>query len=51
MALSEAQKDGLACVGCNTDFSVSDVPSIPVGHSETGSQIFACITCVDNRER
>jgi hypothetical protein len=44
--LNDAQKDGLACVICNTDFNVSDVPSTPVGRSETGSQIFACLGCV-----
>ena len=38
--LSEAQADGLACVVCD-----GDEPTVPVGWSDTGSQVFACAEC------
>lgn len=41
-ALSAAQADGLACVVCKADFMEVFVPQIPVGRSDTGSQVFAC---------
>jgi hypothetical protein len=40
--LTAAQADGLACVECGADFLRSRVPHVPVGRSQTGSQIFAC---------
>ncbi|WP_405766713.1 hypothetical protein OG539_16435 [Actinacidiphila glaucinigra] len=45
--LSDAQKDGLACVVCDADYLRVRTPHVPVGRSETGSQIFACVPCVE----
>jgi excisionase family DNA binding protein len=42
--LNEAQADGRACVVCRADFLATGVSAFPVGHSHTGSQIFACTT-------
>lgn len=39
-ALTEAQADGLVCVVCG-----GDEPTVPVGRSDTGSQVFACAQC------
>ncbi len=39
MDYTEAQLDGTACIVCGRDFVG---PSVPVGHSSTGSQVFAC---------
>ena len=44
-ALTPAQADGCACVVCGRDFrGLDDAPPAhrPVGHSATGSQVFAC---------
>jgi hypothetical protein len=38
--LTAQQADGLACVVCE-----GEAPTIPVGWSETGSQVFACAGC------
>jgi excisionase family DNA binding protein len=47
--LTPAQLDGRACVVCSNYFE--DTPtltlSVPVGHSETGSQVFACAVHAD----
>lgn len=40
--LTAAQADGLSCVECGCDFLRVRVPRVPVGRSQTGSQIFAC---------
>ncbi len=40
--LSAAQADGLACTVCSADYLRVCVPHVPVGRSETGSQVFAC---------
>jgi hypothetical protein len=40
--LSPAQADGLACVICGRGFRGSGWAWLPVGHSPTGSQVFAC---------
>ncbi|MEU2608629.1 hypothetical protein [Streptomyces albus] len=40
--LTPVQADGMACVVCATEFVNTDVASVPVGYSETGSQVFAC---------
>lgn len=40
--LSTAQADGMACVVCGADYLTVRVPGVPVGRSETGSQVFAC---------
>ncbi|MDT4926225.1 MAG: hypothetical protein QOG01_3938, partial [Pseudonocardiales bacterium] len=39
--LSTLQADGLACVVCGGDYFRVRVPHVPVGRSETGSQMFA----------
>ncbi len=44
--LTARQADGLACVVCGTDYIQVAVPHRPVGRSETGSQVFACRTCI-----
>lgn len=45
--LNATQADGLACVVCGTRFP-ADTPSVPVGRSATGSQVFACAgACAD----
>ncbi|MFI0354496.1 hypothetical protein [Actinomadura sp. 9N407] len=46
-SLTEAQADGMACVVCSADYMRVDVPSIPVGTSATGSQVFACESHVE----
>lgn len=48
-ALTPAQADGRACVVCGHYFedTPSIVDSVPVGHSETGSQLFACSVHAD----
>jgi excisionase family DNA binding protein len=43
-ALTDAEANGLACVVCGVDFLRSGNSHIPVGVSETGSQIFACVS-------
>lgn len=40
---SDAAADGLACVVCGANFLETAVSHVPVGHSETGSQVFACV--------
>jgi hypothetical protein len=40
--LTPEQAAGTACVWCAVDFTAGDVPSVPVGRSETGGQVFAC---------
>jgi hypothetical protein len=40
--LTAAQADGLACVECGKNFTTTAAPSVPVGRSSTGSQVFAC---------
>jgi hypothetical protein len=46
--LTTAQADGLACVWCGTDYLTARVATRPVGRSETGSQVFACVAqCAD----
>ena len=40
--LTPAQADGLACVVCAVDYLEHNTPRRPVGHSHTGSQVFAC---------
>jgi hypothetical protein len=44
--LTPAQADGLACVVCGADYLVVRTPHVPVGRSETGSQVFACKPCL-----
>lgn len=44
--LTPAQADGTACVICHADFLKVRVTSVPVGRSETGSQVFACKPCL-----
>lgn len=44
--LSAAQADGLACVVCNADYLTVRTVHRPVGRSRSGSQVFACTTCV-----
>lgn len=42
------QADGTACVTCGRVFRADPVPHVPVGHSHTGSQVFACVgACAD----
>ena len=41
--LNNEQADGLACIVCNTDFTITGIRSVPVGISAvTRSQVFAC---------
>jgi hypothetical protein len=48
--LTPAQQDGLACVECSCDFLRVRVPHVPVGRSQTGSQIFVCSSHVPGRQ-
>jgi excisionase family DNA binding protein len=41
-ATAAKQADGLACVVCGVDFRTTPEPQVPVGVSDTGSQVFAC---------
>jgi len=43
--LDRLQADGLACVACGANYLDVVVPHVPVGHSETGSQVFVCRNC------
>lgn len=43
--LTPVQADGLACVECGVEYLHARVPHVPVGRSETGSQVFACAGC------
>jgi hypothetical protein len=43
--LSVSQADGLACAVCGADYLGVRVAHVPVGRSETGSQVFACVGC------
>jgi len=45
MEHTAAQLDGLACIICGRDYQASNIPSVPVGRSQTGGQVFACCTC------
>lgn len=40
--VTAAQVDGRACVVCEVNFLTVATPHVPVGHSHTGSQVFAC---------
>lgn len=44
--LTAAQANGLACVACGADYLRVRVPHVPVGRSVTGSQVFACVSCL-----
>jgi excisionase family DNA binding protein len=37
------QADGMACVVCGADYLTVTVAHLPVGTSDTGSQVFACV--------
>jgi len=41
--LDPASADGLACVICRRDLRTRGSVAVPVGRSQTGSQVFACI--------
>lgn len=41
--LSPEQADGRSCVWCGTDYLTVDVPHVPVGFSDAGGQVFACV--------
>jgi hypothetical protein len=43
--LTLLQADGLACVVCGADYLLVHVRHVPVGRSETGSQVFVCVGC------
>jgi hypothetical protein len=45
--LTELQADGLACIVCDTNYMQVAIPHLPVGRSTTGSQVFACRSCLD----
>ncbi|NIJ10955.1 hypothetical protein FHU38_001299 [Saccharomonospora amisosensis] len=49
--LTAVQADGLACVVCGADYLRVRVPHVPVGWSETGSQVFACVARCPDDER
>ena len=49
--LAPVQADGLACVACGVDYLQVPVPHVPVGRSETDSQVFACIGCAPDSAR
>jgi hypothetical protein len=39
--VEDLASDGLACVACGAEFTGSGVAQVPVGRSESGSQVFA----------
>ena len=45
MGLDRMQADGLACVVCGASYLQVATPHVPVGRSETDSQVFACVAC------
>jgi hypothetical protein len=49
--LTEAQADGLACVICGADYLRVRLAHVPVGRSESGSQVFACVGRCSARAR
>lgn len=42
--LTVTQADGLACVTCGLDYRTSTAAHRPVGRSQTGAQVFACLS-------
>jgi DNA-binding Xre family transcriptional regulator len=40
--LTPTQADGFDCVNCGLSYIHEPVPHVPVGRSDTGSQVFAC---------
>jgi hypothetical protein len=40
--LNNEQADGLACIVCNADFTITGIRSVPVGVAAIGGQVFAC---------
>jgi len=43
--LDRLQADGLACVACRGNHIDVAIPHVPVGRSDTGSQVFVCKNC------
>lgn len=48
-AQREAEADGRACVVCGVGFIRSGNSHVPVGHSEAGTQVFACVGRCEKR--
>jgi excisionase family DNA binding protein len=48
-AQREAEQDGRACVVCGVDFIRSGNSHAPVGRSEAGTQVFACVGRCEQR--
>lgn len=46
LGLTAGQADGTECVRCGVAFSTATGPSLPVGVSDAGSQVFACVRCL-----
>lgn len=46
---ADAVADGRACVVCGADFVRTGASHVPAGHSETGSQVFACVGRCEQR--
>ena len=49
--LTPVQADGLACTVCGADYLRVRAPHVPVGRSVTGSQVFACVSCLAGARR
>jgi len=41
--LSVLQADGVACLACDRNYLRSRAAHVPIGRSETGSQVFVCL--------
>lgn len=49
VGLTDALAHGRACVVCGSLFVLTGVSHVPVGHSGTGSQTFACVGRCEQR--
>ncbi|MBP2474043.1 hypothetical protein JOF53_002915 [Crossiella equi] len=51
MKLTEAQADGLTCLGCNHPCGTGKAAFRPAGRVVDGSQVFRCIACIEGGDR
>ncbi|MCK2237823.1 MULTISPECIES: hypothetical protein [unclassified Crossiella] len=51
MKLTEAQADGLTCLGCNHPCGIGTAAFVPAGRVLGGSQVFRCVACIGRGEQ
>ncbi|MCK2244091.1 MULTISPECIES: hypothetical protein [unclassified Crossiella] len=47
MKLTEAQSQGLTCLGCNHPAGIGTAAFLPAGRVLGGAQVFRCVACVE----